>query len=43
MQDILNNSMEIGNMAITVGSLLVCSLIVSGVTVVSFRKEAVRC
>jgi sodium transport system permease protein len=43
MQDILNNSMEIENMAITVASLLVCSLIVSGVTVVSFRKEAVRC
>ncbi len=43
MQDILNNSMEIGNMAITVASLLVCSMIVSGVTVYSFRKEAVRC
>ena len=43
MQDILNNSMEIGNMGITVVSLLVCSLIVSCVTVVSFRKEAVRC
>ena len=43
MQDILNNSMEIGNMALTVISLLVCSLIVSGVTVYSFRKEAVRC
>ena len=43
MQDILNNSMEIGNMGITVVSLLVCSLIVSCVTVVYFRKEAVRC
>ena len=43
MQDILNNSMEIGNMALTVISLMVCSLIVSGVTVYSFRKEAVRC
>ena len=43
MQDILNNSMEIGNMGITVVSLLVCSLVVSCVTVVSFRKEAVRC
>lgn len=43
MQDILNNSMEIDNMVLTVVSLLVCSLIVSGVTVASFRKEAVRC
>ncbi len=43
MQDILNNSMEIGNMVITVVSLLVCSMVVSGVTVYSFRKEAVRC
>lgn len=43
MQDILNNSMEIGKMGLTVLSLLGCSLIVSVATVVSFRKEAVRC
>lgn len=43
MQDILNNSMEIGKMGLTVLSLLGCSVIVSVATVVSFRKEAVRC
>lgn len=43
MQDVLSSALEAGKMLVTVLSLGVCTAAVVSVTVLSFRKEEIRC
>lgn len=43
MQDVLSSAAELTKILITVLSLSVCTVLVGTVTVLSFKKEAVRC